>query len=390
MLKTVASLLFLSMAICTQAVLAETPVTHVYVQTSKGVNLYNAASNGRLTLVEGSPFKISGQMIGTSGNHFVSLGENTVLVYALASDGAIKGQVAKVSTEDYNGKQCGTAQFGVLDRTGQDLYVELSGTNNKDQATLCAAFQSFKIASSGAISYLGSIIPYDEPSGTMNVYYYPPVFSGSNTYAYGTVAGLSGVCDEPEIVSFKRESSGALELAGTQSVTLPQPEPGGWKYFPYYISADSSDHLAVAVQPEKNAPCGTRGSLQLASFTINSNGSIVSANKYENMPTAVPSSGAGTVLGPVSPSGTDLPVSLGNDLQLFHLKGASPITRITGQIAAKGLMTTLQWDKSGHLYGLDTYTGMLRIYTVGSSSLTEDPGSPVSISGASSLFVVSK
>jgi hypothetical protein len=126
--------------------------------------------------------------------------------------------VAKVSTEDYNGKQCGTAQFGVLDRTAQDMYVELSGTNNKDQATLCAAFQSFKIASSGAISYLGSIIPYDEPSGTMNVYYYPPVFSGSNTYAYGTVAGLSGVCDEPEIVSFKRESSGALELAGTQSV----------------------------------------------------------------------------------------------------------------------------------------------------------------------------
>jgi hypothetical protein len=61
MLKTVASLLFLSMASCTQAVFAETPVTHVYVQTSKGVNLYNAASNGRLTLVEGSPFKISGR-----------------------------------------------------------------------------------------------------------------------------------------------------------------------------------------------------------------------------------------------------------------------------------------------------------------------------------------
>lgn len=390
MLKTVVASLSLSAALCTQAMCAQTPVADVYVQTSKGVTLYNAASNGRLTLVAGSPFPITGQMIGVSGNHFVSLGEDNVHVYALASNGAIGGQVAQISTQDYNGKQCGTAQFGVLDRTGQDLYVDVSGTENQNQAILCVAFQSFKIASSGVISYLASIIPYNDPSGTMNVYYYPPVLSGSNTYAYGTVAGLSGTCDEPEIVSYQRESSGALELAGTQSVTLPQPEPGGWKYFPYYISADSSNHLAIAVQPELNSPCGTRGSLQLASFTINNNGGIVSTNTYENIPTAVPSSGAGTDLGPISPSGTVLPVGLGNDLQLFHFNGGSPITSTTGQIPVKGLMTTLKWDSSGHLYGLDSYTGVLRVYTVGSNGMTEDPGSPVPISGASGLFVVSK
>jgi hypothetical protein len=209
-------------------------------------------------------------------------------------------------------------------------------------------------------------------------------------YAYGTVAGISGTCDEPEIVAFQRESSGALEMAGTQSITLPLAEPGGWKYFPYYLSTDSTNHLVAAVQPEENAPCGTRGSMQLASFTINSNGSIASTNTYENMPTAVAMSGAGTVLGPISPSGSVLPVGLGNDLQLFHLNGAGPITSITGQIPVKGLMMGQQWDSSGHFYGLDTYTGMLRVYTVTSSGLTEDPGSPVSISGASGLFVVSK
>jgi hypothetical protein len=324
MLKTVVASLSLSAALCTQALCAQTPVADVYVQTSKGDNLYTAASNGRLTLVAGSPFPITGQMISTSGNHFVSLGEDNVHVYALASNGAIGEQVAQISTQDYNGKQCGTAQFGVLDRTGQDLYVDVSGTKNQYQGIVCVAFQSFKIASSGATSYLGSILPYNDPTGYMDVYYYPPVFSGSNTYAYGTVAGLSDTCDEPEIVSYQRESSGALELAATQSVTLPQPEPGGWEYFPYYISADSGNHLAIAVQPAQNAACGTRGSLQLASFTINNNGGIVSTNTYTNMPTAVPSSGGGIDLGPISPSGTVLPVGLGNNLKLFHFNVYAP------------------------------------------------------------------
>jgi hypothetical protein len=39
----------------TQAVPAPAPVAYVYVATSKGINLYNAASNGRLTLVPVRP-----------------------------------------------------------------------------------------------------------------------------------------------------------------------------------------------------------------------------------------------------------------------------------------------------------------------------------------------
>jgi hypothetical protein len=33
-----------------------TPVAHVYVQTSLGVNLYNASATGQLTLAAGLPF----------------------------------------------------------------------------------------------------------------------------------------------------------------------------------------------------------------------------------------------------------------------------------------------------------------------------------------------
>jgi hypothetical protein len=52
--------------------LAATPVAHVYVQTSKGVNLYNAAPNGQLTLAAVSPFKTIGLMVGTNGKFFFS------------------------------------------------------------------------------------------------------------------------------------------------------------------------------------------------------------------------------------------------------------------------------------------------------------------------------
>ena len=36
---------------------AAASVAHVYVQTTNGVNGYNAAANGKLTLIGGSPFK---------------------------------------------------------------------------------------------------------------------------------------------------------------------------------------------------------------------------------------------------------------------------------------------------------------------------------------------
>ena len=44
----------------TEAAAAPAPVAYVYVATSKGINLYNAAPNGKLTLVSGSPLRQRG------------------------------------------------------------------------------------------------------------------------------------------------------------------------------------------------------------------------------------------------------------------------------------------------------------------------------------------
>src|SRR5580698_4743655 len=76
-----------------EAVPAASHVAYVYVGTTKGVNLYDAASNGKLTLVSGSPFSIAGSAAGSNGKYFLSLGTDYVHSYSVASNGAIKAQV---------------------------------------------------------------------------------------------------------------------------------------------------------------------------------------------------------------------------------------------------------------------------------------------------------
>ncbi len=50
-------------------------VAHVYVGTTKGVYLYDAASNGKLTLVSGSPFQsAAGLLIGSNGRYLITFG----------------------------------------------------------------------------------------------------------------------------------------------------------------------------------------------------------------------------------------------------------------------------------------------------------------------------
>src|ERR1039458_1681114 len=88
---------------------AATPVAYVYVGTSKGVDFYDAASNGKLTLVKGSPFQTSGLAIGSNGKYFISLGTYWVHSYPVTSTGAIGKQVSTIDTQNYYGNgRCGS------------------------------------------------------------------------------------------------------------------------------------------------------------------------------------------------------------------------------------------------------------------------------------------
>jgi hypothetical protein len=83
-------------------------VAYVYVQTTKGVDVYDATAAGKLTLVKGSPFATVGQMEGINGKYLLSVGTTNINVYAIESNGAMANQTANVDTQNYAGGECGT------------------------------------------------------------------------------------------------------------------------------------------------------------------------------------------------------------------------------------------------------------------------------------------
>ena len=54
------------------------PVAYVYIGTTKGVYLYDAASTGKLTRVSSSAYHLAGLAIGSYGKYFISLGTDYV------------------------------------------------------------------------------------------------------------------------------------------------------------------------------------------------------------------------------------------------------------------------------------------------------------------------
>ncbi len=163
----------------TQAVAAPAPVAYVYVGTSKGINLYNAAPNGKLTLVAGSPFKTTGLMIGSNRKFFITLGTYWVRSYPVKANGAIGAQVSQINTQNYSGRDCGTTNGAVLDHSGQDVYVLLNVP--PDGNNVCDAYQTFKIAAtSGQLTFNGATAQDNTSPPVRNL----PTFLANNKFAY--------------------------------------------------------------------------------------------------------------------------------------------------------------------------------------------------------------
>ena len=406
---TVASVC-LTAALCIQASYAQvataasvqpatttTPVAYVYVSTPKGTDLYHAASNGKLTLVSGSPFPASGFMVGSNGKYFITAGTHDIYSYKIASNGAIEGRVSELDTQSYSGGKCGATAGAALDHSGQDVYVSLKGAPADDGNALCDALQSSSISSSGALTFKGDVLVDEDEkiSGSDTL----PVLLGNNAFAY-SLEGVTDSCEQT-INIFAREGSGALEFAGGQNVNYPAGPSGGYYYYPLFpshvssfigsvwpsiITDDPTDHLAIALYAMKDAPCGPTKTPQLASFTANGKGQLTTTNTSEDMPSIA---GSGINVMRLSPAGNLLAVATGTGVQIFHFNGSKPITKFTGVIGTSGYVSDLQWDKNNHLYLINGASGKLLVYTVTTSSAVEATGSPYA-TGGTHLIVVSK
>ena len=199
---------------------APAPVAYVYVGTSKGINLYNAAPNGKLTLVSGSPFKTTGLMIGSNQKYFITLGINWVRSYPVKANGAIGAQVSQINTQNYSGRDCGTTNGAVLDHSGQDVYVLLNVP--PDGNNVCDAYQTFKIATtSGQLTFNGATTQDNTSPPMRNL----PTFLANNKFAYGINNFYFLTTGPPEIYlnGGSTFSSGEQRHAGGSELGLGLP-----------------------------------------------------------------------------------------------------------------------------------------------------------------------
>jgi len=372
-----------------------TPVAYLYVPTSQGIY---ASSAGKLTVIKGSPFtQTTGLAIGSTGKYFITLGLNWLHSYAIESNGAIGKQVSAVNTLNYGGGDCETYSpenlvFGtdgaVLDHAGQNVYVFING--NWDEGDGCAAYQTFNIATNGALTFNNVDEWYtpamQQPTGGL-------ILNGTDKFGYAFIWNW-GEYESPYywLTGFKLGTHGALE-GSDFSETDPEPQPG-YAYNQGCINcsssmmgmaADSTNHLVFAITPYSVVTYDA-GATQLASYTVDSKGNITSTNTWENMPTV---SNAGMMS--ISPAGNLLAFATGTGVQFYHFNGAKPITKFTGLIGTSGYVSRMSWDKSNHLYAINGQSGKLHIYNVTTTSAKEVSGSPyVILGGASNVFVVSR
>ena len=376
------------------------PVAYVYVQTQKGVNVYGAASDGNLTLVAGSPFATSGQMGGINGSHLISVGTNDLHSYAIASNGAVGKQASEVNTQSYSGANCGSTSFngvsngGVLDHTGKYFYVQLFGADYQPGNTNCAAWQTYRVASNGELTFLGSSETESYVDGSAQPSTVPTI-SSNDKFGFGVTGEEYGT---NVFSTFTIGSDGVL--GNTQNFTEKDPKgnpDGDWYYYPVLypvLAADRSGHLAVLMFPENGPPFGNIGAWQLASYTINSKGGISSTNTYADMPAPeVAQNYGGPFLLETSTSGKLLALGAYPGLQLFHFNGADPITTYGPVLLPKVDIDQLAWDNNNHLYALSYSAQELYVFTVTPTSTSEVAGSPFKVGsayGAEGLIVVPK
>ncbi|HEY2857317.1 MAG TPA: hypothetical protein VGJ21_02745, partial [Terracidiphilus sp.] len=275
------------------AALAQSPVAYVYVAEDRPsatvtspITVYTASSTGKLTQIAGSPFtQTSGTMSGTNGSHFLTVDQNSstahqyLHVYNVGANGAIGAQVSQHDLHTW----CSMDEGAEFDHSGQFVYV-------LDAQSCGGAYQSFALSKSGQLTFVGSLKQPGTPFFTL------PTFAGNDKFAYNFVPspGSDAPCPTSNFIGLGRESSGALENIGFTE-TDPTPPAGYQAFQSGLVTDDPTNHLASLVEFQ-NGPCGESGIQdKLASYTVQTNGDLVSTNTAEDMPELAEFVGLGRV-----------------------------------------------------------------------------------------------
>jgi hypothetical protein len=349
-------------------------VANLYVVGNNGIYAYDVASNGKLTMITGSPFPGSATspetLMVVNGKYLYGVSNGTVSTldpittnidtFSMATKGALKLlRTTNVARFDSHGSLRLSSLF--LDKTGVTLYAGIyDGYDNP--------YLSFNIEpATGELDYIGQVA--GNPISP-----YPLKLTANNRFAYGALCDGNGT---RQILGYARLSDGVLVLG--KSGKLPEAAPGE-AFCPLAAvgAADQTNHVAFAMEPVLDLPLGNPdGAMQLATYTAGSAGNLTTSSTYKNMPQVAVGSVSNLNM---SPSGKLLAVGGSLGLQLFHFNGASRVTPYTGLIGL-GQFDQFRWDNDNHLYAINADTGHLHIFTITPTSVSEAPGSPYTIPG---------
>lgn len=377
------SFLSLAAAVCTCAVLAQTPQTTVnasetaspvaWVYVSSTINYTNpdevfgfyAYPNGSLRPIPGSPFNDDVRVGAVNGKYLygpVSSGFD-LNAYLIESNGSLR-YAATTNILPPNGG-CGSPGQPTFDHTGASLY------SFDYQGIQCAnnTFEAYSVVkSTGDLTFLGDAGDTTNMNGALT-------FIGNNQFAYGSDC----VQFSPSIYGFQRNTNGSLTPLNI-SPAFPTGSPG---WCPNQAAADPTNHVAIAMEPIAGYGDIT-GPFQLATYTASSSGSLTTTSTSSNMPRV--QVGVVTSLS-MSPSGKLLAVGGGSGLQIFHFNGASPITLFTGVINVNAIQDQMYWDNANHLYVISETAKKLWVYTITPTRYSQAPGSPFSFNTPVGLIV---
>jgi hypothetical protein len=374
----------LGTAVCAAAALAQAvssqpangPVAYVYVASTPAgssvneVQAFAAAPSGKLTPVPGSPFPYAVTSMAVNGLFLMAASQTAsdVNAYRIESDGGL----TLATTTNYtapNSNGCGAAGHVYFDHAGQDLYLTEYNIDCANSGISSWAVDKW----TGGLSYLGNTITGAFPGNWNETY-----FIGNNLYAY---AADNDSCMYYTIYGFQRAGNGLLNFIPA-NYNLPAPPPTFTRYIPSLSSADPTNHVAFVMFPGQPPGC-VNAPLQMASYTADASGNLITTNTYANMP-------ATQIVNPydmkMAPSGKLLALAGQEGLQIFHFNGAAPITHFTGLLTTDPI-NQMFWDKANHLYAVSQSGNRLHVFTITPIGVHEAAGSPYTINSPGDIIV---
>lgn len=353
-------------------------MAYVYVSSAAAtgggdeIQAFDAAGNGALTPMNGSPFAGDVTQLAVSGSQLIAANRDGVDLesYAVGSGGALTHEATTNAgtASPSGGGNCNSLGPLFFDSTGATVYdMEFRGSDcaNND-------YTSFAVGSNGALTALGK--------STANAWFsQPAAFIAGNTYAYtaSCIADMDWIID-----GFQRGSSGLLTEINVNA-TPPTP-PAGHFYCPSMVATDNANHVAIAMQPVNQQSFTPDEPAQIAVYTAASNGTLTTTGTAADMPATK----VGTVNDlKISTDGKLLAVAGTTGLEVFDFNGANPATARAGLLTSDSIDQCV-WDSAGILYALSRTSGKLYVFVFNSYGVTPAPGSPYAITRPQNLTVL--